>query len=1077
VATVSSVSWPLFPALLISWDAIAAIAGVLALFVAVMQWWIARQPAATSEDLARECDYLLELLSYLERYQPAPLRPRRDEHIAAAAEIRPSFSILSVKDRLTPRARGKTTQNLVGKLLSAATPYVVLGEPGSGKSVALRRVAAEIARRGQKARVPRLPVYVRLGSFTAPPDEANGFPEYVRQTVRASGPAGARVAELFAQYRQQGRFIFILDGLDEMPRQDYSARFAAVVADVLEFSGNNVYVLACRSYDFRESFPATLATIQPFGGWQIEEFLKGSLGVAKGKRTAAAIRRLGGAARDMAPNPFFLKLLAEYVRAGDGSLPKSRADVMQAFEELLLRGAEPILTGDAKLVLARLAFLITAESRGVTLMEDELMARFAEAFDAGQIPRERLEAAMQAAVERNVLIAEPGTASGRVLCFSHHRLQEYYAAQYLHRFGPALDWRRAFDNIWWRETIIMLCGIAPDTGEVIAPVLERVPEQPLLFPALAGAVSAAIDALRGHGPVAEAAQRARELDPTGAYGLPAFPEGEDVRGPLRTWLASVFGAETRLPDPASLRRETAEPNADADADALRRWLEPRQQYVLDAAELAVDCLRNSRAGAGVDLAGVARAIAAVAADGNDGEKVRAIEILARIPDYPELYEALRPALTGASAWPRRDAMFALMESHVGFRAKQEDLPFLLYLQFLKGETLQVLPKYARACRASPRLLRLAPQIAVLALWSAAGALSPTTIPLLPVLLYRAAVHWLWIPAAPLAAYLYHRKLKYSQPMVAGALLLACLTAIPAVAGATYSGVLGAMGKSAGTVATWAAVAASAALVFIPVLLVNGVILLAAMLAVLASASTGPMRAWALYWRENWKLNPFQFIILVLAGIGVICLICVGFAALVGVGMGLVGQGIFWAVDHFAVARYAAIAVGVLAMLAIFWGLRRKVAKTLRHPAEAGRMALAGIVKALVGIAKAVAIYLAIVGVLMGGALIVLLAVGGYQATAPVVQAHASGIWLALVAIVVAACAALLVRPWIGTVLPRKEEDDYARLTPAERLEFDRQMISRSTSQWERYYYHRRILRSYKAMRQDRAGISGTTERA
>ena len=149
------------------------------------------------------------------------------------------------------------------------------------------------------------------------------------------------------------------------------------------------------------------------------------------------------------------------------------------------------------------------------------------------------------------------------------------------------------------------------------------------------------------------------------------------------------------------------------------------------------------------------------------------------------------------------------------------------------------------------------------------------------------------------------------------------------------------------------------------------------------------------------------------------------------------------------------------MLAILWILGRDVAQTLRHPAEAAR-------KALAGIAKAVAVYLAFGAVVMGGVLIVLLAVGGYEATAPVVQAHASEIWLALVAIVVAVCAAFLVRPWIGTFFPRKEEDDYARLTPAERLEYDRQMISRSTSRWERYYYHRRILRSYKAMRQDRA---------
>ena len=1050
-----------FPAFLIAWEAIGSIAGVLAVLVALLQWWLSRRPAPSSADLAVERNYLLELLPYLERYQPAPLRMRNGEHIAASAEIRPSFNILSVKDRMTQRPKGKTTQNLVRKLLRSKAPYVVLGGPGSGKSVALRRVAASIAERGQKDRVPRLPVYVRLGGFTASPDRANAFPEFIIETIRATGPAGARVADRFAQYRQEGRFVFILDGLDEMPRRDYGARFQAVVAEVRTFSDTNLYVLACRTYDFREAFAATQAEIQPFSDRQIQAFLKRSLGVANGKRTAAAISRVGGAAADMAANPFFLKLIAAYVAAGNGALPASRAEVMRGFEDVLLHGAEPALADDTRLALARLAFLITSGSRGVTFPEGELSVRFAEDFAAGQITPERLQAALAQAVERNVLIAEPGHGGARVLCFSHHRLQEYYTAQYLYRFQPPVDWTRAFEDIWWRETIIMLCGIVPDSGAVMDPVLARVPERPLVFPALAEVTVQILEALPKSRPLPEETwQRLRDLDPTGAYGLPHPSAAEDSLPRLREWLASIFGPEVRLARPAAaLKSEGAEPNANPDAEALRNWLEPRQQAVLDAAELAVDCVRNSRASPSLDLLGVSRALAALVADGNDGERVRATEILARIPDFDGLYEALQPALTGPSAWARREAMFALMESHVGFRARQQDLPFLLFLQFLKGETLPALPKYMRACRANPRLLRIAPVLSILALWSVAAALIPAAIPAFAALLYRPLAHWIWIPAAPVAAYLYYRRLKFSRPVLFPALQLVCLTAIPALATTVYAW----FPRADDGVAKWTAAAASVGLVLAPTLLLNVLTFLPAATAVAASRSRTPLRAWLLYSRENWRLTPFQQAISGLAGI---ILAIVAFAVIVSATITAIIALIFEAgaflVHRFAAARPIFEGIGVLIGLCVLWALWPRIRNARLDPAAA-----AG--KAIRGALKGVAWFALFVLGMFALALIVVLAMGGYSVTAPVLEAHASQIWVGLVAVVAGVCLVFLVRPWIGTFFPREDDEDYALLTPAERLEYDRQMISRCTSRWERSYYHRRILRSYKALRQDRAG--------
>jgi hypothetical protein len=415
---------------------------------------------------------------------------------------------------------------------------------------------------------------------------------------------------------------------------------------------------------------------------------------------------------------------------------------------------------------------------------------------------------------------------------------------------------------------------------------------------------------------------------------------------------------------------------------------------------------------------------------------------------------------GASAWPRREALMALMEARVGFQGKQTHLPLLLFLQFVKGETLAVLPKYARACIQSPRLLRLAPVIGVFAFVSVAGALLPAALPFAVAAAYPSWARWIWIPVVPLTAFLYYRKLKYSEPVVFRSLLAAVCLAV----GPPLSLVALYYSEREHVPRHFAFLIAS--IVFASVLLLPQAIeicatLVSALIAAALSLSKGPLSAWWVYSRDSVFVKQTAQRVLLL-----VCGVFAAFHLLVGLGI-LAVLGTAWLAHRFAFVRILAAAAFILFMAGIvgifLWDAVRSGLKALRNP----RAALSGMGRRALGFGKGV-------GLLgcgcIGGLFGIVMLFAGYEVSAAMVESHTTAVWMSAVAVVALASAALLIRPVLGGVLrpPRDERDDYARMTPAERLESEWQALSHTTSKWERTFRYLRIARANRATRQDRS---------
>lgn len=149
-----------------------------------------------------------------------------------------------------------------------ARHLVVLGEPGAGKSFSLERLAVHHARDALRSPRAVLPVLVKLGLWTRADEPLQAF---IQRQVDLVTPGLGRH---FGGWRDAGRVVLLLDGLNEIPpgqRDDKTAQLRCMAEDE-RFAA---VVLSCRERDFTEgaALPFDRLTLQPLTPPQVHGFL------------------------------------------------------------------------------------------------------------------------------------------------------------------------------------------------------------------------------------------------------------------------------------------------------------------------------------------------------------------------------------------------------------------------------------------------------------------------------------------------------------------------------------------------------------------------------------------------------------------------------------------------------------------------------------------------------------------------------------------------------------------------------------------------------------------------------------
>lgn len=229
------------------------------------------------------------------------------------------------------------------------TVYLVLGSPGSGKSVSMRKLCLDLLKESKKTK--KIPVYINLKEWNEEwsPEhmpEKKDLIVFIRKTfeTKADFSTESFLNEYFQRMLEDGRWYFVFDSFDEMPClmgkkncQELIDGISALLYQFMTGPNQNGGVVASRLYKAPSSAVGASVTlkIQEFSDIKIKTMLKKYM-----VHHEEATKLLFGGREDMVSlcrNPFYLTLLINYFLDIGFVLPKNQMELFHNFVDGRLR--------------------------------------------------------------------------------------------------------------------------------------------------------------------------------------------------------------------------------------------------------------------------------------------------------------------------------------------------------------------------------------------------------------------------------------------------------------------------------------------------------------------------------------------------------------------------------------------------------------------------------------------------------------------------------------------------------------------------------------------------------------------
>ena len=386
------------------------------------------------------------------------------------------------------RSHGPGQEAPAQELLAALgdAPYsVILGEPGSGKTTALERLAWVYATRSlaqaaslaptqethTEATTPRLvvPILARLTDYQG---EADLLPMLRRVLNRGGLDLATDLSVRATLQASEVDFVLLLDGLNEVSLKHAGEVYNALRRHCDEFYKHRVH-LTCRTADFDQPKAAAalpsatqLWTVQPLtdairhwgddgGASDVRDYLLRHLGEERGQRLYERLQadeRLHSLAR----LPLFLFMFKETAGDGAGDLPTNRGDLVRRFitsDRLLHPVPQDLrsrLVRSLECLAWRMAQVGTLELDEETLYDELAAVRGRRTYALDEM-RQHLQSCG--------LLVALGEERYRLL---HQMVQEYGAAAYLAVQSDCAErLPQLAQTEWWRESCVLTLWLQP----------------------------------------------------------------------------------------------------------------------------------------------------------------------------------------------------------------------------------------------------------------------------------------------------------------------------------------------------------------------------------------------------------------------------------------------------------------------------------------------------------------------------------------------------------------------------------------------------------------------------------------
>lgn len=372
-------------------------------------------------------------------------------------------------------------------LANAKSCLTVLGQPGSGKTTFLRRLALEAFLPRQYMTLPSstqisfvhisgyehdcLPVYIELRRFSTFDDD---LPKLLQKELDVYGFPGT--SAFVEAGLKQGRFLFLLDGLDEVPLDLVNT----VIEHIRDFSDKydrNRFIVTCRTAFYKTYLSKyTDVEIAEFDNKQICQFIENwfNTNTIDSKETASRFLdelflEENAATLEIARTPLLLTFLCLTFEDSQ-KLPPSRASLYRRALMILLEkwAAEKRIHRNPiyKEFHSDLEIELLADISGKAYEQDRIFFDESELLDGITEFMTTTLNAPQTIDSRAILNAiqiQQGLIIQRtsdIYSFSHLTIQEFLTAHY---FNSPSGFGKLAEHLFetrWREVFILLAGMA-----------------------------------------------------------------------------------------------------------------------------------------------------------------------------------------------------------------------------------------------------------------------------------------------------------------------------------------------------------------------------------------------------------------------------------------------------------------------------------------------------------------------------------------------------------------------------------------------------------------------------------------
>jgi hypothetical protein len=365
---------------------------------------------------------------------------------------------LPIEDALvTPRAEsnknlptGVSKDLLVGRALASSPRLILMGDPGGGKTTAVRAFVHEVSASFLQDDANFVPLIVNLRDYARAVRNVPELALYSFMAERSSQHFEGGASEPVMRYAMStGRAALIFDGLDEVldvsVRRNVVFRIEALVrkfalCPIVVTSRSVGYEQAPMGASFKKIF------IQRFGDDEVEQFARNIFShlLIEPDLAQEALARFMNDSRsvvDLRSNPLMLGVLC-FLAARGRSLPRNRRELYSRCAEMLFdswdehRGVRLELEDpDAAQQAMREVALRVFQAEEEEIPEGSLLTALERFYsDSLQVPNYRAESFARQVLDawrgRKWLLTEIGDRGGETwLRFTHRTFLEYFAAE------------------------------------------------------------------------------------------------------------------------------------------------------------------------------------------------------------------------------------------------------------------------------------------------------------------------------------------------------------------------------------------------------------------------------------------------------------------------------------------------------------------------------------------------------------------------------------------------------------------------------------------------------------------------